>query len=105
MQCSSATLYRHQDSHFIIAIPSIDFSSRKHKSRNCPFSPLIINSVCTTSSWFKDDAKEDSDVGLADAAAAEEDAEANSIVILDTFAQILSNQLSNKLPDLDKLFG
>jgi len=32
------------------------------------------------------------------------DAEANSIVILDTFAQILSNRLSNKLPDLDKLF-
>jgi hypothetical protein len=33
------------------------------------------------------------------------DAEANSIVILDTFAQILSNRLSSKLPDLDKLFG
>jgi|ERR1051326_836270 hypothetical protein len=32
------------------------------------------------------------------------DAQANSIVILDTFAQILSNRLSNKLPDLDKLF-
>lgn len=35
----------------------------------------------------------------------DEDADANSIVILDTFAQILSSQLSNKLPDLRKLFG
>lgn len=35
----------------------------------------------------------------------DEDADANSIVILDTFAQILSNQLSNKLADLHKLFG
>jgi len=34
-----------------------------------------------------------------------DDAEANSIVILDTFAQLLSNQLTHKLPGLDKLFS
>jgi hypothetical protein len=33
------------------------------------------------------------------------DAETNSIVILDTFAQLLSNQLTNKLPNLDKMFS
>jgi hypothetical protein len=32
------------------------------------------------------------------------DADANSIVILDTFAQLLSTQLSNNLPDLDRMF-
>ena len=35
---------------------------------------------------------------------AKADAEANSIVILDTFAQVLSGQLTNKLPDLEKMF-
>jgi hypothetical protein len=33
------------------------------------------------------------------------DAETNSIVILDTFAQMLSEQLTNKLPDLEKMFA
>jgi hypothetical protein len=33
------------------------------------------------------------------------DAETNSIVILDTFAQLLSEQLTNKLSDLDKMFA
>jgi hypothetical protein len=32
------------------------------------------------------------------------DAETNSIVILDTLAQLLSNQLNNKLSDLDSIF-
>ena len=36
---------------------------------------------------------------------AQADAETNSIVILDTFAQLLSNQLTHKLPDLDKMFS
>jgi hypothetical protein len=34
----------------------------------------------------------------------EADAEANSIVILHTFAQLLSDQLTNQLPDLEKMF-
>ena len=53
------------------------------------------------------DALEEVNRGMADRirSMSEEDAEANSIVILDTFAQILSSQLSNRLPDLDKLFG
>jgi len=53
------------------------------------------------------DALEEVNRGMADRirSMSEEDAEANSIVILDTFAQILSNQLSNRLPDLDTLFG
>ena len=32
------------------------------------------------------------------------DAETNSIVILDTFAQMLSDQLTHKLPELEKMF-
>jgi hypothetical protein len=53
------------------------------------------------------DALEEVNRGMAERirSMSDEDAEANSIVILDTFAQILADQLSNKLPDLDKLFG
>jgi hypothetical protein len=53
------------------------------------------------------DALEEVNSGMADRirSMSNKDAGANSIVILDTFAQVLSNQLANKLPDLEKLFG